>query len=344
MDPKDCSPSDAVLAVSRLLAPAGGSADAADVRSAVVERGARASSASPSALLLELAEADRRVARRRRRPAPAAPTASCTTSPRCPRWRTSWPAARARAPLDADRPRPLDRRARPRAPDPARGQLIAVGADVLLLAGAQPCACFDGDEQLGELFVNAAAAALGRRRTGRDARGAHGPPARAHARGEDAQRVARPRAAARPHLRGGDAACSTPTTPPSTAARRPTGFVVGGIAGLPPEFVGWPLRAGHRPRRPGRRARPPDAHQRLPVGRRRCRRTRRSGASSSRARGPVRLGRRAARRAQRRLGAPAHGRHRGPRGAGDLHRARRRRLPQRQRPRRPRAAPRRPTR
>ena len=42
MDPKDCSPSDAVLAVSRLLAPAGGSPDAAaDVRSAVVAEAAR---------------------------------------------------------------------------------------------------------------------------------------------------------------------------------------------------------------------------------------------------------------------------------------------------------------
>ena len=54
MDPKDCSPSDAVLAVSRLLAPAGGSPDAADVRCAVVAEAARFFGV-PSALLLELA-------------------------------------------------------------------------------------------------------------------------------------------------------------------------------------------------------------------------------------------------------------------------------------------------
>jgi hypothetical protein len=41
LDPKDCSPSDAVLAVSRLLAPAGGSLDAAEVRAAVVAEAAR---------------------------------------------------------------------------------------------------------------------------------------------------------------------------------------------------------------------------------------------------------------------------------------------------------------
>ena len=60
MDPKDCSPSDAVLTVSRLLAPAGGSPDPVDVRAAVVQEAARFFGV-PSALLLELAEADRRV-------------------------------------------------------------------------------------------------------------------------------------------------------------------------------------------------------------------------------------------------------------------------------------------
>src|SRR5947208_3547004 len=58
VDPKDCTPSDAVLAVSRLLAPAGGSPDpAADVRSGVVEQAARFFGV-PSVLLLELAESD----------------------------------------------------------------------------------------------------------------------------------------------------------------------------------------------------------------------------------------------------------------------------------------------
>src|SRR3712207_7780554 len=56
----DCSPSDALLAVSRLLAPAGGSVDPADVRAAVVREAARFFGA-PCALLLELAESDRRV-------------------------------------------------------------------------------------------------------------------------------------------------------------------------------------------------------------------------------------------------------------------------------------------
>ena len=89
---------------------------------------------------------------------------SCTRSRRCPRWRTSSPRARARAPLDADPSHALTATLAPDAPAGA-GQLIAVGADVLLLAGARPCACFGGDEPLGEVFVNAAAAALDRRRT-----------------------------------------------------------------------------------------------------------------------------------------------------------------------------------
>jgi len=41
VEPKDCSPSDAVLAVSRLLAPAGGPGDPGDVREAVVSEAAR---------------------------------------------------------------------------------------------------------------------------------------------------------------------------------------------------------------------------------------------------------------------------------------------------------------
>ncbi len=148
----------------------------------------------------------------------------------------------AHAPLDADQAAALTARLAPEAP-PGPGQLIVVGADVLLLAGAPPCACFGGGAQLGEAFVNAAAAALGSRRTA-EAHEAH-----------MTRQLALTRAAKTLNeslelepllgriceeaigLLDADNAAVYHGTPAD-------GFVVGGIAGLPPEFVGWPLEPG----------------------------------------------------------------------------------------------------
>ena len=291
----------------------------------------------PSALLLELRESDRRVRVVASTGAGSPGEDAARGLRRSPaleelRRRAGSPARRStRAQAAA-----LTERLAPEA-RPGAGQLIAVGADVLVLTGASPCRVLRAaSEPLGELFVNAAAAALGQPPHRRDARGAHDPPARAHARGEDAQRVARPRAAARAHLRGGASACSAPTTPPSTTARPARASPSAASRACRPSSS-----AGRWRRAPGSPGRSSSAAARcsptttsrsptLPAGSpfRRVR---------VRARRAVRLGRRAARRAQRRLGARAPRRHRGARGAGDLHRAGRRRLPQRQRPRRPRA-------
>ena len=163
MDPKDCSPSDAVLAVSRLLAPAGGSPDpAADVRSAVAVEAARFFGV-PSVLLLELAEADRRV-RVAAATGAGAPDGELYNLAALPALEDFVAVRAAERSLDAGETRALTDTLAPEA-QPGAGQLIAVGADILLLAGARPCACFETDEQLGEVFVNAAAAALERRRT-----------------------------------------------------------------------------------------------------------------------------------------------------------------------------------
>src|SRR4051794_4430458 len=58
MDPSVSSPSDAVLAVSRLLAPAGGPPDLAAAR-AVVVREARKFFGAPGALLIEIEDRER---------------------------------------------------------------------------------------------------------------------------------------------------------------------------------------------------------------------------------------------------------------------------------------------
>ena len=240
MDPKDCSPSDAVLAVSRLLAPAGGSPDPVDVRSAVTQEAARFFGV-PSALLLELAEADRRIK--------VAASAGAGEPDRDPHNIAALPALEdfvaSRAPRQALDQHATDALIGALAPEAqsGAGQLIAVGADVLLLAGARPCACFDEDDQLGEVFVNAAAAALDRHRT-----------AVAHE-ARMARQLALTRAAKTLNesldlepllnriceeatgLLDADNAAVYHGTPA-------TGFVVGGVAGLPPEFVGWPLEQG----------------------------------------------------------------------------------------------------
>jgi diguanylate cyclase (GGDEF)-like protein len=236
----DCSPSDAVLAVSRLLAPAGGSPDAVDVRVAVVEEAARFFGV-PSVLLLELAEADRRVR-------VVAATGAGSPEPELhdiaalPALEDFVAGRVAVALLDADAAAALTATLAPEA-RPGSGQLIAVGADVLLLAGSTPCACFGGDDQLGEVFVNAAGAAL------RNLRQAETHEARM------TRQLALTRAAKTLNeslelepllnriceeamgLLDADNAAVYHGSPAS-------GFVVGGIAGLPPEFVGWPLQEG----------------------------------------------------------------------------------------------------
>ncbi|HET8949141.1 MAG TPA: sensor domain-containing diguanylate cyclase, partial [Solirubrobacteraceae bacterium] len=240
MEPKDCSPSDAVLAVSRLLAPAGGPNDPGDVREAVVREAARFFGV-PSALVLELSEADR-VARVVASTGAGETTAEAHDVSGLPAL-DDFVASRApRAGLDREQAAALTAALAPEA-EAGAGQLIAVGEDVLLLAGARPCACFGGADQLGEVFVNAAAAALGSRRT-----------AQVH----DAtltRQLALTRAAKTLNeslelepLLGRICAEATGLLDADNAAvyhgTPATGFVVGGVAGLAPEFVGWPLEPG----------------------------------------------------------------------------------------------------
>jgi diguanylate cyclase (GGDEF)-like protein len=240
VDPKDCSPSDAVLAVSRLLAPAGGSPDAADVRGSVVAEAARFFGV-PTVLLLALSEADRRV-RVVAASGAGAPGDDLHAVSDVPPLEELIAGQLSRAPLDGAQAAALTARLAPGA-QPGAGQLIAVGADVLVLAGASPCACFGRSEPLGEVFVNAAAAALDRHRT-----------AEVHA-AHMTRQLALTRAAKTLNeslelepllgciceealgLLGADNAAVYHGTPAE-------GFVVGGIAGLPPEFVGWPLEPG----------------------------------------------------------------------------------------------------
>jgi diguanylate cyclase (GGDEF)-like protein len=239
VDPKDCTPSDAVLAVSRLLAPAGGSGDPVDVRAAVVEEAARFFGV-PSVLLLELAESDRRV-RVAASTGAGGPAPDLHNIAAFPALDDLVTGRLARTELDEDRAAALTAAL---APDAQRGpgRLVAVGADVLLLAGARPCGD-TGDEHLAEVFVNAAAAALERHRTAvtHEAR--------------MTRQLALTRAAKTLNesldlepllgriceeamgLLDADNAAVYHGTPA-------TGFVVGGIAGLPPEFVGWPLEPG----------------------------------------------------------------------------------------------------
>ena len=240
MDRQDCSPSDAVLAVSRLLAPAGGSPDPVDVRAAVVAEAARFFGAA-SVLLLELAESDRRV-RVAASTGAGAPPAELHNIAALPALEDFVAGRLARANLDPHEAAALTATLASEA-QPGSGQLIAVGADVLFLAGARPCDGFGGDHQLGEVFVNAAAAALDRHRT-----------ALTHE-ARMTRQLALTRAAKTLNksldlepllgriceeamgLLDADNAAVYRGTPA-------TGFVVGGIAGLAPEFLGWPLEPG----------------------------------------------------------------------------------------------------
>src|SRR5215217_6276193 len=139
----DCSPSDALLAVSRLLAPAGGSADAADVREAVVEEAARFFGV-PSVLLLELAESDRRV-RVAASTGAGGPVADLHNIAALPALEDFVAGRLACGNLDADGAAALCAALAPEAQTGA-GLLIAVGADVLVLTGAR----LGGEAQLGE--------------------------------------------------------------------------------------------------------------------------------------------------------------------------------------------------
>ena len=240
MDPSDCTPSDAVLAISRLLTPAGGSGDPQPVREAVVTEAARFFGV-PAVLLLELSESDRRVR------VVASAGAGDTSGElheiaALPALEELVAARSARAPLDDAQAAELVGRLAPGAPG-GSGQLIVVGADVLVLAGAKPCACFGGDEPLGEVFVKAAAAALNTRRA-----------AERHELSMTRQ-LALTRAAKTLNesldlepllgriceeamgLLDADNAAVYHGTPGQ-------GFAIGGVAGLPPEFVGWPLDPG----------------------------------------------------------------------------------------------------
>ena len=240
MEPKDCSPSDALLAVSRLLAPAGGSADPADVRAAVVQEATRYFGV-PSALLLELAESDRRV-RVIASSGAGTPDAGLHDIAALPSLEDFVAGRLARAALDPDAAAALTGALAPGAPAGA-GQLIAVGADVLLLAGASPCACFAGDDSLGEVFVNAAAAALDRIRTAvthevRMSRQlALTRAAKTLNESLELEPLLNRICAEAMGLLDADNAAVYHGTPAA-------GYKVGGIAGLPPEFLGWPLAPG----------------------------------------------------------------------------------------------------
>ena len=240
MEPKDCSPSDAVLAVSRLLAPAGGPRDPGDVREGVVSEAARFFGV-PTALLLELSEADR-VARVVASTGAGETTAGAHEVAGLPALEDFVASRARRAGLDREQAAAFTAELAPGAAV-GSGQLIAVGDDVLVLTGARPCACFGSDDQLGEVFVNAAAAALGSRRT-----------AQVH----DAtltRQLALTRAAKTLNeslelepLLGRICAEATGLLDADNAAvyhgTPATGFVVGGVAGLAPEFVGWRLEPG----------------------------------------------------------------------------------------------------
>ena len=242
MDPNTCSPSDAVRAVSRLLAPAGGGADPASVRAAVVGEAASFFGV-PHALLLALEDSDRRARVLASTLENGAALQDDVHEVRSLPALEELVAGRLpRLSLTTDDAAALTRVLAPAAPAGA-GQLVAVGADILLLTGAEPRACFGGAEALGEVFVNAAAASLGTVRT----KAAH----EAHM----ARQLALTRAAKTLNesldletLLGRICEEAIGLLDADNAAvyrgTRAGGFVVGGVAGLPPEFVGVPLEPG----------------------------------------------------------------------------------------------------
>ena len=241
MDPRSPNPSDAVSAVSRLLASAGGSADAAAVQAAVVAEAARFFGV-PAVLLLELEDADRRVravAGVGAEPKPhelhdvsGLPSLAELVASRAPRL-----AVTAEAALTITR-------ALASGAPAEEGQLVALDGNVLLLIGTPPPpGCLDGPASLGAVFVQAASAALDRVRT-----------AAVHAEHRTRQ-TALTRAAKTLNesldletLLGHICQESMLLLDADNAAiyhgTVAEGFRVGGVAGLPPEFVGWPLQPG----------------------------------------------------------------------------------------------------
>ena len=298
VDPISSSPSDAVLAVSRLLAPAGGPADAAAVR-AMVLREASQFFGMPAALLLEVDDRER-VARVIARESAGAVLPSGHSLADLPAVAELIDERHGRLVLDAERAAEMMAVLSPEAPaGPAI--LIAVGADVLVLAGAEPGSQFEGAGALGGVFVHAATAVLRQLRV-----------TLTHAQQMERQ-LALTRAAKTLNesldletllgricheaitLLGADNAAVYQGTPAE-------GYTVGGVAGLQPEFLGERLEPGTGLDGPGDRARSAAAHQRLPA-RREAADQLAVPARHLRPRRPVRLGRRAARRARRSAGS-----------------------------------------
>ena len=240
MDPTKCTPSDAVVAVSRLLAPASGAADAARVRETVAEQAARLFGV-PVALLISLADADRSA---------RVLAAHGATAPDAEHEVASLPGLEdlvagrlAHLPLDAGRAAALAAALAPEDPPAGPGLLLTVGHDVLFLTGAKPCECFGDAERLGEVFVHAAAAALESRRSA-ELHEAH-----------MTRQLALTRAAKTLNealdlgtLLGRICEEAMGLLDADNAAvyhgTREHGFEIGGLAGLPPEYVGWPLQPG----------------------------------------------------------------------------------------------------
>ena len=230
MDPHRRSPPDAILAVSRLLAPAGGSADPAAVRTKVTEEALEFFDARV-VVLVALEDSERR--------ARAVAHAGAGALNGEPHDVSKLPSL---AEMVAARPRRI-------AADPATAtalagdgdapaELLSVGTDVLLLVGARAAT-----EPVDELFAAAAASALGAART-----------AMAHEAHMERQ-LSLTRAAKTLNesldlatvlgricqeavgLIGADNAAVY-------HGSIGTGFYVGGVAGLPPEYVGSPLEPG----------------------------------------------------------------------------------------------------
>ena len=240
VNPIPFSPSDAVLAVSRLLAPAGGPSDAASVRAVVIREAARFFGV-PCALLLELDDRER-VARVVASQGAGEAHAGDHALADVAAVAELIDERRGRMRLDADGALALVAVLAPGAPT-GPATLIALGAETLLLAGAEPAARFDGADALGGVFVNAAAAVLRQLR----------------ATVAQAERMERQLALTRAAktlnesldvetLLGRICVEARTLLDADTAAvyhgTLAEGFTLGGIAGLPPELLGTSLEPG----------------------------------------------------------------------------------------------------
>ena len=241
MDRSGRHPFDAVVALSRLLTPAGGSADAAAVKTAVLEC-ALDFFGVPAALLLRLEDSDRRVR--------VLAAAGTPAPPDHPHEVADVPAVAevvggrrlARLALTFDQADALAAKLAPEA-RPEAGELIAVGGDVVALLRTPTTREAAPGDPLRELFVNTAAAALARIRT-----------SAVHA-ATMGRQLALTRAAKAltesldlGTLLGRICEEASALLDADNAAvyhgTAEDGFKVGGVAGLPPEFVGWPLAPG----------------------------------------------------------------------------------------------------